>query len=160
MSALTLLMRASVDLEQLLFTALKPLIMQAAARDVRLLVDAVADFPKTVQVDGLKLAWAATALVGNALRFVRTGSTLMPGGSVVVKIAWEAPEALIRVTDDGPGMPPAVRERLLDRRFDAGRVPALQLLMIEDIVRAHGGTLAIECPAGGGTAVTLRVPCP
>ena len=76
-SALTLLMRASVDLEQLLFTALKPLIMQAAARDVRLLVDAVADFPKTVQVDGLKLAWAATALVGNALRFVRTGSTLM-----------------------------------------------------------------------------------
>lgn len=155
---------APVDLASLLCSALRPLIVQAGGQGVRLLVAPAPDFPESVPADGLKLAWAVSALVGSALRFTRRGSVMMPGGSIVVRIGWEAASrtAVIQVTDDGRGIPPEVFAHMLDRTVTAGRMPSLQLLMIEDLVHAHGGSLEISSVhdgLDGGTTVTMRIPC-
>lgn len=157
--------RTSCDLAALVCHALRPLLGQAAARDISLLIMPAADFPERVHADGLKLAWALTTLVGNALRYVRNGTRLRPGGSIRVKIAWDAAtrEAVLSVQDDGEGIPRESLERMLSREVASGRVPSLNLLLLEDIVRAHGGTLSITSPcdeATSGTVVTLLIPCP
>ncbi len=69
------------------------------------------------------------------------------------------PMAVITVTDDGPGIPAADRERVFDRftRLDAARSrdeggTGLGLAIVRETVRAHGGTVHLE-DAGhaGGT---------
>lgn len=138
-----LVVRASVDLVSLLCTALRPLILQAASREVRLLVQPAMDFPDRVSVDGLKVAWALTSLVGNALRFTRRGGVMLPGGTVRVKLDWDTAsrEVVLEVTDDGSGIPPALFKDLLSRDLLPERVPSLQLLLVEDLAHAHGGSL-------------------
>ena len=65
----------------------------------------------------------------------------------------------IRVLDSGPGIPPAVRERLFEPFFTTKhRGTGLGLATARRILEAHGGTIELECPASGGTLATLRLP--
>jgi two-component system NtrC family sensor kinase len=67
----------------------------------------------------------------------------------------------ICVRDTGSGIPPELRDRVLDPFFTTkpvGEGTGLGLSITYSIVQKHGGTLGIECPDGGGTAVTLRLP--
>lgn len=69
--------------------------------------------------------------------------------------------AVLSVTDDGPGIPEADRERVFDRfvRLDDARAgddggSGLGLAIVADIARAHGGTAAVE----GGSRFVVRLP--
>ena len=159
------LARGPADVASLLCAALRPLLMQSAARGIALLIWPASDFPREVRVDALKLTWAVSALVGNALRFTRPGTRLRPGGTIRVRMAWqpESREAVFSVSDDADGIPPDRMEGLLSRDTTPGVVPSLALLLVEDIVHAHGGTFEVESVHGGpesGTTVSLRIPCP
>ena len=70
----------------------------------------------------------------------------------------------VEVTDDGPGVPAADRERVFDRfvRLDApagGPAPGhgLGLPIARAVARAHGGELSCE-PAPAGACFVLRLP--
>ncbi|MFD5144982.1 sensor histidine kinase [Streptomyces sp. NPDC058401] len=107
--------------------------------------------------DPARLERALANLVDNALRYARTG--------VVVRAFAEDGWALLEVTDDGPGIPEADRDRVFERfvRLDADRSRAgggtgLGLAIAREIARAHGGEVrALPAPAGGARLV-LRVP--
>jgi DNA-binding response OmpR family regulator len=67
----------------------------------------------------------------------------------------------IKVSDTGIGIPPELRERVLEPFFTTkpvGQGTGLGLSITYSIVRKHSGTLGIECPEAGGTAITLRLP--
>jgi two-component system, NtrC family, sensor kinase len=67
----------------------------------------------------------------------------------------------IEVRDTGSGIPAENRERVLEPFFTTkpvGQGTGLGLSITYSIVRKHSGTLRIECPEGGGTSVTLRLP--
>ncbi|WDZ88073.1 ATP-binding protein [Micromonospora cathayae] len=71
---------------------------------------------------------------------------------------------LVTVTDDGPGIPPADRERVFDRftRLDDARTrdaggAGLGLAIVRELVRSHGGTVRLG-DAGPGLRVMLRLP--
>jgi two-component system sensor histidine kinase PhoQ len=74
---------------------------------------------------------------------------------------WRRPGLVLRVEDDGPGIPAEQRERVLDRgvRLDE-RVPGqgLGLSMVKDLVHAYGGTIELGAAALGGLAVVIRLP--
>lgn len=69
------------------------------------------------------------------------------------------------VADDGPGIPEALRERVLDPFFTTkpeGQGTGLGLTVTRTIVDAHGGELAFAFPPTGGTRVTVwlrEAPC-
>ncbi len=80
-------------------------------------------------------------------------------GNVRVSVT-EAPAwCEVSIGDDGTGIADAVRERLYTPFVTTkSRGAGLGLLIARRFVEAHGGTMAIESPRGGGTVVTLRLP--
>lgn len=85
---------------------------------------------------------------------------------VEVKLEATADAVLITVSDHGPGISAERRaealrpfSRLDDARTRTGSV-GLGLALAEAIVRAHGGSLALEDAAAGGLQVRVRLPRP
>jgi two-component system OmpR family sensor kinase len=88
-----------------------------------------------------------------------------PGAEAVVSIEVEGVDAVITVSDDGPGMPPHVAANAFDRFFrgsptsDSGlRTSGLGLSITAGIVKAHGGTIELDTAQGEGATFTIRLP--
>lgn len=65
----------------------------------------------------------------------------------------------ITIADTGPGIPPAVRQKLFQPfQTTKARGTGLGLSTAKRLVEAHGGTIAVDCPPGGGTVVNVRLP--
>jgi len=95
-------------------------------------------------------------LINNAIKYSPPGST------VVVHVAREGTQALLTVADEGPGIPPALRERVFDRFFrnpDQNQSGSgLGLAIVKSVVDRHGGEVALGETANGGLLATVRLP--
>jgi signal transduction histidine kinase len=149
------------NLEALLHGAMEALESQASQQEITLRVEAPENLPLVV-VDPEKIAWAVATLVGNALRYVRRGTRHLPGGTILVRVAREADEGVsITVDDDGPGIPPEKRAHLFARAPGTTHAVGLALMLVLDVVTAHGGTIEVATETQGqarGTRITLRLP--
>jgi len=144
---------AGVSLRQIAEEGANGWVHRALARDLDLgfeLEDA------TVTGDAVLLGEALSNLVHNALEYTPRG------GHVTVR-AGPAPGggARLEVEDDGPGIPPGERARVLERFYrapgTAGTGSGLGLAIVREIAAAHGAALEIgEGEAGRGCRVTLR----
>jgi signal transduction histidine kinase len=98
---------------------------------------------------------AVRNLLENAERHARTG--------VALSLAGNGKEVVLRVSDDGAGVPQADRERIFDRftrldddRSRLGGGSGLGLAIVREIVVAHGGDISVEdAPAGGARFVMV-----
>jgi len=69
--------------------------------------------------------------------------------------------AQLTVIDDGPGMPPATRERVFDPFFTTKPVDqgsGMGLAVIHGIVTTHGGAILVDSAPGAGTRFDLFLP--
>jgi len=67
--------------------------------------------------------------------------------------------AVLRVTDDGPGIPAAVRARLFDPFFTTKKAgTGLGLAIIARLVENHGGEITYQTVEGKGTSFAVRLP--
>jgi signal transduction histidine kinase len=106
-------------------------------------------------------------LIDNAVRYASS--------RVTVAAAAEARQAVLTVTDDGPGIPPGDLERAFDRfaRLDCARSrdaddsagAGLGLAIVRATAQAHGGLAYLEAappeessPSGTGLRATVRLP--
>lgn len=80
-------------------------------------------------------------------------------GTVAIRVATEGDRAVLSVRDDGPGIPPDVRDRLFQGFFTtkAGGT-GLGLGIVQKTVQDHDGTLDLETEVGKGTAFLIRLP--
>ena len=69
--------------------------------------------------------------------------------------------AVIEVSDDGPGVTPAIAPRIFDPLV-TGRSggSGLGLALAKRIVAAHGGTITLAEPREGVTGATFRIELP
>lgn len=107
-----------------------------------------------VRGDSLRLDQALANLVDNALKF---------GGAARIDVALKGDAARVTVADDGPGVPPAERERVFERfvRLDAARGrggSGLGLAICREVVEAHGGSVRIDDAPDGGSCFALELP--
>ena len=84
------------------------------------------------------------------------------GTAVTVRVRRAGDDVVVQVSDDGPGIPPALRDSLFQRftRGDASRNGAtgstgLGLAIAHAVVTAHGGTLTATSGPGATFTVTL-----
>ena len=104
------------------------------------------------------LASATANLIDNALKYAGSKAT------VLVRVIQERDTVSIVVQDDGPGIPPEERARVITRfyRLDRSRsLPGngLGLPIVAAICHLHGGTLSLE-DAGPGLMVRIVLPRP
>lgn len=120
--------------------------------DVRL--DADGDRTLVVRVERQDL----DELIGNLLE----NAAKYGGGSVFVTIRRDGDMAEILVEDDGAGISPVDRDRVIDRgvRLDSGKPgTGLGLAIVRDVAEIYGGSIALEESEDmGGLLVRLRLP--
>ncbi len=135
------------------FTELGP---GAAARSVRLEGPSGGD---SLRADEELLRRVITNLVENAVRHAPSGT------SVRVRSAAVDGAVELRIADSGPGIPPAMRERVFDPFVQAEAAPELQsragrglgLAFCKLAIEAHGGRIWIE-DAAPGAVFCVRLP--
>ena len=141
-----------VDLDDVVFDE-----AERAAIRTGLRIDASGVQPAQVLADRDQVARAVRNLVENAVRH---------GEHRVTLAVEEGPEAwVVVVVDDGPGIPPADRERIFTRfarlesdrsRGDGGT--GLGLSIVEAIATRHGGTVRVADHDGPGARLELTLP--
>ncbi|WP_328430157.1 sensor histidine kinase [Streptomyces sp. NBC_00443] len=97
-------------------------------------------------------------LLSNALKFTFTGGAR-------VQVAAAGDRARLTVTDTGTGIPADELPRLFERfhrvrgaRSRSHEGSGLGLVLVKDLVEAHGGTVGVESRLGQGTHVTVDLP--
>ncbi|WP_067900376.1 sensor histidine kinase [Nocardia vaccinii] len=120
--------------------------------------------------------WVRTAIVpvrvigdrprlARALRNIADNAAAHARARVAIGLESDGAHARMIVDDDGPGIPPADRERVFGRfvRLDDDRARSsggsgLGLAIVSEIVAAHGGTVMIDESPWGGARFVLELP--
>jgi signal transduction histidine kinase len=91
--------------------------------------------------------------------FANAAHALKGQGVIQVTLGESSGACLISVSDQGPGIPPEVREKIFTPFFTTKvRGTGLGLPTAKRLIEAHQGKIAVECPPGGGTTVRLQLP--
>ena len=113
--------------------------------------------PVTVSGDRLLLRRLIRNLIENAERYGGNGP-------IAVTVTREASRAVLEVSDRGPGVPEAERERIFEPFYrlagggETGRGSGLGLALVLDIARRHGGDAACLPAEGGGSRFRVDLP--
>lgn len=108
-----------------------------------------------VSVDPALLSQAFLQIIQNALQ-LNTGNV-----SIVITSLQHDDHLLVRIADNGPGIPPDIRDRIFEPFFttkDVGQGTGMGLALAQQAVQACGGALDVTCPPDGGTVFTISIP--
>lgn len=108
----------------------------------------------TVRIDEAKLTRAIHNLARNAIEAL--GDT---GGKLTIVVDQEPGQLVIKVSDNGPGIPPEVEARLFQSFVTSGKATGtgLGLAIVKKIAEDHGGTIEAKSSPAGATFI-LRLP--
>ena len=120
-----------------------------------------ADGPVRVSGNRDDVFRAILNLVENAVRHTPDGTTVQVGTG----IDRDSGGAFVEVSDDGPGIPPDLRERIFDRFVrdagaadrTAGASTGLGLSIVSAIARQHGGSASVGENPGGGARFRVEL---
>jgi signal transduction histidine kinase len=147
-----------IILNQILADLLDSLAPDAEKRGIEMTPDfeGVAVLDRGVPPD---LLHAFENLIYNAIKYSR------PGGSVTVQLQTDKEQAVVRIIDQGIGIPEDLHDNVF---FEFVRAPnakrhaeegtGLGLAIVREVVEAHGGHVAVEPSAGEGTTFRVTLP--
>jgi two-component system, OmpR family, sensor histidine kinase CreC len=145
-----------LPLRELLADAVDSLAPRMAKKQVDFAIDAEPALPM-VRGDRFLLRQAIANLLDNALDFA-------PAASIVrIAIARDSAHLVLRVSDQGPGIPDYARERVFERfyslpRPDGARSSGLGLSFVREVADLHGGSISLANRDAGGALAELRLP--
>lgn len=144
--------RVRFDLRDLVRETVTLFRPQAQARRVEL-TPSVGSEPLLVFAFRDQISQAVINVVINAIE-------AMEGpGRVRVVLEDEGETAALRVVDEGPGIPPAIRELVFAAHVTTKPLgTGLGLHVTREVLTRHGGDISIQTEGGRGTRVTLRLP--
>lgn len=143
---------ADVPLNDLLAETARLLAVDPRSKDVKVEMP-ISQCTLKVDVDYLREA---------LLNIYLNAAQAMNGkGEIRTELSEKDGACFIRVADTGPGIPPEIRARVFEPFFTTkGRGTGLGLALVKRVIERHGGAVSIDCPAAGGTVVTLKIPQP
>lgn len=111
-----------------------------------------------VRADAKQIERAIYNLLLNACEAARIGSG---PARVVASITVEGGDLLLRISDNGPGVPPSILDSLFNPFVSFGKQKGtgLGLTVTQTIVAEHGGEVVLLASAAGDTSFELRLPC-
>lgn len=164
------LSRTSVDVRSVIDDVVQSMRLRAEDAEVRLAVEVPAGELRA-NADRERLRAVVANVVANALSYTP------PRGEVVVRTEAAPGRLRVTVSDTGPGVPHALRERVFEKFFRvehhaelAGersptprRGAGIGLYLSRQIMEAHGGVVRCDAAAGGngiasGACFTIELP--
>jgi PAS domain S-box-containing protein len=110
--------------------------------------------PLTIEADPAMVERVVENLLGNAVKHT-------PGDARIwVRLEREDEGALLVVEDDGPGVPPGLREAMFEpyrQGDDSAAGSGVGLALVRRFAELHGGTAWVQPRAGGGSSFRVRL---
>ncbi len=129
----------------------------AASAGLRLVVDCP-PLPEPIYVDPDLWEKVVLNLLSNAVKYTHRGE-------IRVGLEWTGEQAVLTVRDTGVGIPeeelPRVFERFYRVRATEGRShegTGIGLALVQELVKMHGGSVAVTSSLGEGSTFTVRLP--
>ncbi len=146
-----------VAIGPILDDALRRLVPEADRRGVAVTIEPLA--PVAVRAAPSALGLVITNLLDNAVKFSP------PGSRITVGLVASGDEAVVSVSDTGPGIAAEDLPRLFERfhRGHAARATdasgvGLGLAICRALVERHGGRIAVDSPPDGGATFRVHLP--
>jgi PAS domain S-box-containing protein len=114
--------------------------------------------PGTLHGDGHRLKIVLNNLIANAILY---HAPWQPTPFVRVEVAAEASDWVVRVVDNGKGIPPQHQGRIFDmfyRASDDTKGSGLGLYIVKETVGKMGGNIEVCSAVGAGSTFTIRLP--
>lgn len=145
--------RTPTDLREIFARVKNDNLAAARVQGSRIHIDLAGAAEVNVDID--LLVRALDNLVENALRHAR---------NVTLSATANDGQLTIRVSDDGPGIPPEMLDKLFDKYVQVSTpgLPTrtanrgLGLTFVRLVAQGHGGDAEVECPPSGGSVFTLQ----
>lgn len=109
----------------------------------------------SISGDSAKLMRVLQNLTGNAVQAMQA-----TGGTLTLAAKREPEHVVLTISDNGPGIPNAIRHNLFDVFSSAGKKDGfgIGLAVTQSIITAHGGSICFDTQEGCGTTFFIRFP--
>jgi signal transduction histidine kinase len=149
--------REVIHLENILNFALDTLEGQFKVNDLSVQLDIDEELPE-VRGNPVRLRQLMDNLLSNAAKYSPVGST------IGISLHSEDNQIILRVADEGVGIPQSERERIFEKFYRASNVPeevggsGLGLAIVKSIVDLHQGRIWVESTKGKGSTFFVVLP--
>ena len=148
-----------VNITALLNLIVRKLTPNAAAKDIVFYTDYKTDPSLTMKIDYDKIWEAVYNITDNAIKYTNEG------GFVKIELLKEGKNIIIRIEDNGPGIPFEERDKIFDRfyRLDDSRAretggTGLGLAIAKESVLLHGGYIEVSGEKDMGSTFSIYLP--
>ncbi|WP_426959318.1 ATP-binding protein [Muricoccus radiodurans] len=125
----------------------------------RIVVERRLDAPRLLRCSPALLNQVVMNVIGNAADAITAAG--VAGGRILIETRAEDGDYVIAVSDNGPGVPEAIRARIFEPFFTTkpvGSGTGLGLSIAYAVVQQHKGSIAVDDAPHGGARFTIRVP--
>jgi two-component system NtrC family sensor kinase len=149
--------RELVQLENVLKYSLDMFETQIKKKNIKLIVDVAASL-KGVRANPIRIRQMLDNLIGNAIKY-----TLVEG-TVRVSMSMQGEQIILKVEDNGPGIPPEEQGRVFEKFYratntiDGVQGSGLGLAIVKSIVDSHQGRVWVESVVGKGSSFIVLLP--
>jgi len=146
-----------VDLTELIGEAIDAVALPAEDKNIIIKVKGP-QFVTPIKLDGPLILQALINLLDNAVKFSPEGA------EVIISLREEEDRFIIAVEDQGPGIPPAHRDRIFEKFFQGENISSrngfgLGLSFVKQVVVAHKGEVSVqEGKNGQGAVFVISLP--
>ena len=112
-----------------------------------------------VKADARLIVQVIINLLDNAVKYAPSGSTIR------IDTAEQEQKVIVRIADEGPGIPDDQKKRIFDLFYSSGnptgdsrRGLGIGLSLCQSILRAHGGTISVSDHEPNGAVFTFSLP--
>ena len=149
--------RKLVDVVEIVRQAVASVAAQASAKEIQLVAELPAA-PAVISADEFLIEKAILNLLQNAIAFAPAG------GTVSASLASADDSCMVRITDNGPGIPEFAQTKIFERFFslprpDTGKKSSgLGLAFVREVALLHCGSVEVKNAATGGVVAELVLP--
>ncbi|HDL65125.1 MAG TPA: PAS domain S-box protein, partial [Proteobacteria bacterium] len=143
-----------VDLATIIKEEISLLTPRAQEQEIRIEKD-LPDLLPEIEGDADMLRRVCGNLIGNAIQYSPSGT------EITVSLALRGDRIIMKVSDQGYGIPPEEREKIFQKFFRGKRTErisgtGLGLAITKEIVKRHGGSIRVEEREGGGSVFIVE----
>jgi len=146
-----------VPLEGIIRYSLETVSMQITDKKLKLDLNLPEEIPQ-MRGNPIRLRQVFDNLIGNAIKYTPEN------GAITIDVEVQNDQVILRITDTGPGIPPADQPHIFEKFYRASNVPkgvggtGLGLAIVKSIIDNHQGRIWVESLLGQGSAFTVVLP--